>query len=438
MATVNFHYRSTRERATLTLRLLFRNPNLPSIVLDKKTRERIEVSYTDFLISANTNYEVSRDYWNNYHSKQRLKDIEVKNLQTDVNNQLSELENFILKAFEATAPGKVNKSWLKTTIENFYNPPETKEIPKDLISYIDYYLEYRKNEITEANRKKVKVTKNKMLRLQKELGKTILIKEINETFKKAYVDFSNNKAYSQNTQHREFVLIKTICFHARYLGLKTHHQLDGITLQREEGNFIYLTLQELEKIKEVDLKRDYLDNARDWLLISCFTGQRISDFMRFKPEMIRIEDGKTLLEFRQKKTKKEMSIPVAKEVRELLNKRKGNFPRSISDQRYNDYIKEVCEIAGLKEEVKGKRRVSIAPKGVTPTKYDYRDIEDTFQKWELVSSHIGRRSFATNFYGKVPTTYLINITGHGSEKMFLNYIKKSNKDLALDSYKYFE
>lgn len=420
MATINFLYRSTREKAPLNLRLLFRHN-------DK-----------DYVIGGKTKLEVSRDYWNNHHTKQRLKDIDVKNLQTDVNNKLSELENHILEAFNATPPGKVNKDWLKVTIENYYNPPKENEIPVDLISYIDYYLEYRKNEITESNRKKVKVTKNKMLRLQKELGKPILINEINESFKKAYVDFSKEKAYSQNTQHREFVLIKTICFHARYLGLKTHHQLDGITLQREEGNHIYLNLEDLEKIKKVELDHDYLNNARDWLIISCYTGQRVSDFMRFKSEMIRIEDGKTLLEFRQKKTKKEMSIPVTKEVREILKKRNGKFPRAISDQRYNDYIKEVCEMAKIKDEVKGKRRISIAPKDVKPTKNDYRDISDTFEKWELVSSHIGRRSFATNFYGKVPTTYLINITGHGSEKMFLNYIKKSNKDLALDAFNYFE
>lgn len=420
MATVNFLYRSTKDEAPLNLRLLYRH------------------NEKDFVIGGKTKLQVSKNYWENYHHKQRIKDIEVKNLQTDINNQIGELENHILNVFRTTAVERVNKEWLKVTIENYYNPPETKEIPNDLINYIDYYLEYRKNEISESNRKKVKVTKNKMVRLQEGWGRPILIKEINEDFKKAYVDFSNKNAYSQNTQHREFVLIKTICFHARYLGLKTHHQLDGITLKREEANHIYLTLNELDQIRKVDLKQDYLDNARDWLLISCFTGQRISDFMRFKPEMIRIEDGKTLLEFRQKKTKKEMSIPVVREVREVLHKRNGNFPRPISDQKYNDYIKEVCHEAELNDEVKGKRRISIAPKGVKPTKNDYRDVIDTFEKWELVSSHIGRRSFATNFYGKVPTTYLINITGHGSEKMFLNYIKKSNKDLAMDSFKYFE
>jgi len=54
-----------------------------------------------------------------------------------------------------------------------------------------------------------------------------------------------------------------------------------------------------------------------------------------------------------------------------------------------------------------------------------------------VTSHIGRRSFATNFYGIIPTSYLIYTTGHSTEAMFLNYIGKSNKDIALEMAKYF-
>ena len=60
-----------------------------------------------------------------------------------------------------------------------------------------------------------------------------------------------------------------------------------------------------------------------------------------------------------------------------------------------------------------------------------------YKKYELVTSHIGRRSFATNFYGKIPTSFLIYMTGHSTEAMFLNYIGKSNKDIALEMTKYF-
>ena len=45
--------------------------------------------------------------------------------------------------------------------------------------------------------------------------------------------------------------------------------------------------------------------------------------------------------------------------------------------------------------------------------------------------------FATNHYGKIPTSYLIYVAGHSSEEMFLNYIGKSNKDIALELTKYF-
>ena len=104
----------------------------------------------------------------------------------------------------------------------------------------------------------------------------------------------------------------------------------------------------------------------------------------------------------------------------------------ISDQKYNDYIKDVCELAELNELVKGSKLVETEPKSRM-----FRKKTATYKKWQLVTSHIGRRSFATNFYGKIPTTYLIYVTGHSTEAMFLNYIGKSNKDLAMEMTKYF-
>ena len=273
-----------------------------------------------------------------------------------------------------------------------------------------------------------------MERLQNHQGKTITIKDINEDFKQRFQDYSNIESYSQNTQQRELVMIKTICYHARYMGLDIHHQLDNLKLKRQSVPHIYLTTEEIETIAKLELKHEHLENARDWLVISCYTGQRVSDFMRFTKDMIRIDEGKHLLEFKQKKTGKLMTIPISKEVRKVLAKRGGDFPRAISDQKYNDYIKDVAEAAGLFDLAEGKKRVDITPKEKKST---WRDVTGKYPKWQLVSSHIGRRSFATNHYGKVPTSYLINITGHGSEKMFLNYIQKSNKDMAIDAYDYF-
>ena len=110
------------------------------------------------------------------------------------------------------------------------------------------------------------------------------------------------------------------------------------------------------------------------------------------------------------------------------------FLKRISDQKYNDYLKEVCKIAKLDQKVKGKKQINISK---DPLERKVRRVEGMYPKYELVTSHIGRRSFATNHYGKIPTSYLIYVTGHSSEEMFLNYIGKSNKDIALELTKYF-
>ncbi|MBK9671947.1 MAG: tyrosine-type recombinase/integrase [Bacteroidetes bacterium] len=139
-------------------------------------------------------------------------------------------------------------------------------------------------------------------------------------------------------------------------------------------------------------------NAKDWLIISCETGQRVSDFMRFKKEQIRYEGNVPLIEFTQVKTGKKMAIPLSKTVMEILNKRDGEFPRQISYQRYNEYIKDVCKIAKINEKVKSTK---------TKTKQKVtRKESGTFEKWELVTSHIGRRSFSTNNYGRI--NFIIN------------------------------
>ena len=60
-----------------------------------------------------------------------------------------------------------------------------------------------------------------------------------------------------------------------------------------------------------------------------------------------------------------------------------------------------------------------------------RQVTGYFKKHQLVVSHIGRRSFASNYYMKFPIGYLMNQTGHTSERSFLAYIGKSNADYSL-------
>lgn len=169
--------------------------------------------------------------------------------------------------------------------------------------------------------------------------------------------------------------------------------------------------------------------------------------MRFTKDMIRYEknkDGilKPFIEFTQIKTDKIMTVALHPKVIEILEKRNGNFPKVISDPKYNLYIKQVCRIAKITEMTKGSKLNDLNKDETEKNKEkddvkQYRKELGTFPKWELITSHIGRRSFATNFYGTIPTTYLMNVTGHSTEQMFLTYLGKSNKDLAMELTNYF-
>lgn len=126
-----------------------------------------------------------------------------------------------------------------------------------------------------------------------------------------------------------------------------------------------------------------------------------------------------------------MSIPILPQVQKILDKHAGEFPRKISDQKYNDYIKIVCEKADIKNKITGYKVIS------DNDSKEKRRVKGEYPKFELVSSHIGRRSFSTNFYGQIPTSDLMYLTGHTRESNFLRYINKSNSDRAHDIAKRF-
>ncbi len=445
MATINFLYRSAKDKANLHLRLLYRNSNLPSKVLNKKTKQLIDLPYTDFVFGANTKFEVSKTYWSKEHKQTKYKktnDIDesnkiqtLKEKQNEVTAELNKIENHILNAFNSANPDEINKEWLQTQIDYYYNPPkQAKKLPTDLLKYFELVTENKKNKISNSSIKRYNAIKQLLIRYQQSIKKPILLTDVNNDFQTDFEKYCKKNKYAQNTITKAIKVIKTVCIDAKYNGLEVSYQLEKIKAKYVKVEKIYLTFDELNIIENIDKSKltESLENTKDWLIISCYTGQRISDFMRFTKDMIRIENGKHLIEFTQKKTGKIMTVPLHPKVLEILNKRNGMFPYAISDQKYNDYIKDVCEIAELNQLEKGSKIKETAPKSGI-----YRKETKMYKKFELITSHVGRRSFATNFYGTIPTSYLIYVTGHSSEIQYLIYLGKSNKDLAMEMTNFF-
>lgn len=401
MATINFFIQSKNNPAGIYVRL-------------KEGRSIDAKSKTKFAIN-------SEDWSAVKGQPKNLRDENFKILNEELTKLSKDLLNFYNKSVDKE---NINSQWLK----DFISPPAQSEtIPNKLIEYFDYYAIHKKSTIQTSTYTKLNVNKHLVERFQKETKKEYFIKDVNADFKLKFEEYCKKENYSQNTIARTIKFIKTICYHARNNGIETHFQLNSITAKNQKVEKIFLTIDELELIQNAKLEFDSLVNARDWLIISCETGQRVSDFMRFSKEQIRNEGDVPLIEFTQVKTGKIMAIPLSKKVTSILKKRKGNFPRKISDQRYNEYIKEVCKIAGITTLIKGSKI----------DKEINRKETGLFPKYELVTSHIGRRSFATNNYGRIPTSLLINVTGHSTETMFLEYIGKTVTERAIQLAEYF-
>jgi len=420
-------FRTTKDKAKIKLRFFFRKEN------------------KNAFIEANTKLMVTREYWGKYHTATRIKDIKFRNMQNEIHNELNELENFILSEAEDKDISFYDKNWLNQVVDQFYNVNDVVEnsdgekvekASEVLLDWFDIYKVDRKRNASESTLKKVNVVKQLVSRYQKEKRKKLLVKDVDVKFCSKFEEYCYDNGYSTNTISRTVVFIKTICNHAKVNGINVSNSFDLVKTKREKVKSIYLNEKDILKLEELNGLSETLDNARDWLLISCHTGQRVSDFMRFEKDMVRFHTNKkgklkAILEFTQVKTGKLMSIPLSMKVIDILDKREGNFPRAISDQKYNDYIKLVCFEANINERAEGTKKIEVS-KGV------WRNKKGIFRKHELVSSHIGRRSFATNNYGKIPTVFLMNMTGHGTEKMFLTYIGKGSKDIAMELSEYFD
>ncbi|VDH15516.1 Site-specific recombinase XerD [Algoriella xinjiangensis] len=262
-----------------------------------------------------------------------------------------------------------------------------------------------------------------MERFEGFICKKLYIKEVNSDFIRYFVIFGKEEEYSENTIYRTIHFVKTILNFAERKGIRTAVRELEIRREKQKKEVITLTEKEIVKIKYTEVP-EHLQAAKDWLLISCYTGKIFSDFIHFNTEQLKEINGKTCLSFIQQKTKKETLLPLHPSVLNTLKRNENRFPQLMDIQHYNIGIKEIARLANLNESIKARKRLG------------FRTKEVNAEKWEILSSHIGRRSFATNFYGKIPTPLLMEATGHSSEQMFLRYINPNDDEqiLALGDY----
>lgn len=233
---------------------------------------------------------------------------------------------------------------------------------------------------------------------------------------------------SANTIGDQFKRLKAVLAEATERGVNTTMAFKSkyFIKQSEEADTIYLNENELSQVRKLNLKDNpRLDNVRDLLLIGCYTGLRISDLLALKQK--NINDG--FIRIKQIKTSDPVTIPVHPVVKEILAKYQGGTPRPISKVKMNLYLKELGQMVELLKQ----------PVIKTFTKGgEKQEVEK--KKWQLLTSHAMRRSFATNEYkkGVLTTLEIMALTGHSTETSFLKYIKVTPEEHAISAKKKWE
>ena len=383
-----------------------------------------------FDFTKSTSLLIDPSYWSS--SKGDVKQIAKNSEKLNLQKKLNDLKSCVLNEFNDVYSdgGIINTDWLNNSIRTFLNQNTNVDF-RYFTDYAYYFydnlgnkvLKSGKTGVTKATIKKYQTIINKILAFEKYRKKRLLLQDINLKFHKDFIYFLHNvQKLNYNTTGKYLTFIKTICIDAKKYGLKINTEVedDRFRATKEKVSFITLSEIEINNIYNTTFTyKPYLENAKKWLIIGVWTGARVSDLLNFTKD--NIKNG--FIEYTAQKTNQKIVLPLHQQVREILETNKGEFPRKISSQKFNDYIKKVCENVGMNDEVNGSKSIKLK-KGV------WRKVKDNYKKYELVSSHIMRRSFSTNHYGKLPTPVIMAVTGHTTEKMFLNYIGKTANDNA--------
>ena len=281
---------------------------------------------------------------------------------------------------------KDNNTWTKATV--------TKH--NTLISHIQGYKKHLEfDDITED-------FFNAFIRYlinEKNLSNPYVVKLIKNF--KTFLNWATKKGYNKTTAYKTF-----------------EPQLKGVSTS-DKTNIIALSPEEYMHLYNLPIKSPCLERVRDVFCFCCATSLRYSDVKNLKwsnvkedrIELVTIKtDDPIIIYFN------DLSYPIIKKYERFKDVSDNVLP-VISNQKYNDYLKELGKLAGLDQPTtkvifKGSER-----------------IERTVPKYELLTSHVARKTFVTlALYKGIPAEIVRSFTGHKDAKVMERYFKFNGQE----------
>ena len=361
---------------------------------ENKTIILMYFNYNNNVLKYSTKNSIHPSNWNKITC--RVKQQSSNSLL--INRQLNNIGDAIMDIYYTLHSNNriINNKVLRKQLDIALN----REEKEDFFSYMKIYID-QKNELRKTTRKDYLQTLKTLKEFEANTGYIVSFDSINLDFYTRFQNYMiNSLNHSINTFGKRIKTIKSIMNYSTEIGINKNleYQKKSFKVLFKKTNRIYLSVKEINSLEKLNINGN-LERSRDAFVLMCYMGLRYSDYKKINKDSI----SGNFLDITMHKTNEQVSIPIHPNALDIIKKYNYKLPQ-LSNTKLNKQIKIVCRYAEIDELIKNR--------------------DSSHKKYELVTSHTARRSFATNGYlSDVPIRDLMRITGHKKETTFLNYVQ---------------
>lgn len=357
----------------------------------------------------------------------------------DVNKRLKQILNYCHEYGVIVSQSHLMNNGMEHNADNFTEFINSKirgveaSIRKNPEDFITNYIKRKSQMVNkDTQRKIVKGTvynhQNALQRLQKfcEDKRIRLTWELfNAQFEERLTAWMISKNYAANTIAAQYSIMKVWLREAEFQGIITDKSFHRYRTKCQDVDNVYLTEDDINRLYALDFINDEaikaqapfsnIEVTRDLFVLACWTGLRFGDWKDLSSANIK-EDTMIV---HTHKTNTKVVIPLHPMVKAIIDKYDGVLPKSVDKAHTIQHIRKCAELAGISQQV-SLGRVQGG-----------RSVLRTGPKYQFISNHTARRSFATNMYLRgVQSISIMAITGHTTEANFMKYIKVDKEQHA--------
>lgn len=393
---------------------------------DARTRYRIK--WEGNIVAFNLGYRIEVDKWSNETQRCKTNTTHGKKKipASVINRKLQLFEQACEDTIKYFEVQKVipNKEQFQSVFNSNIGREKKVVLEKSFFQYYDDFMaeEGAFNQWTEATKTKLKVIRNHLFNFDSELtfGKLTEQKFIE------YLNYLQRELKLKNStilKHISFVkwFLRWSC--RKGYNTNTFFEVFKPKLKDTQKKIIFLTPTEFKQFREYQIpeQKKYLERVRDVFLFQCFTGLRYSDVENLKKSDIR----DNFIEVTTVKTSDSLKIELNQHSRGILEKykdykdTKGRALPVITNQKMNEYLKELAELAGIDEPIRETYYIG------------NERFDEVTPKYALIGTHAGRRTFICNALSLgIPPQVVMKWTGHSDYKAMKPYIDIADETKA--------